>query len=119
MNISDNELNRIQEGFRGAFQSQGGTGYGFWSGKKYNPAGKTGTAENDLYKDGKMIAEAANLTLVGYAPYDDPEIAFAVVVPKLSKNRPAIMPINHAIGTGIMDTYFDMKKDKDKDEDEN
>src|SRR5690625_6991983 len=42
MKIKDSELKRIQEGFRGAFQSEGGTGYSYWSGKNYNPAGKTG-----------------------------------------------------------------------------
>lgn len=115
MNIEDNEIKRIQEGFRGAFQSSGGTGYGYWSGKKYNPAGKTGTAEYKVFEDGKMVSETENLSLVGYAPYDDPEVAFAVVVPNLAKNRPAITPINHAIGTGIMDAYFEMKEEKDKD----
>ena len=62
-----------------------------------------------------MVAETENLSLVGYAPYDDPEIAFAVVVPNLSKKRPRSNPINHAIGTGIMDAYFDMKKNKEDD----
>ena len=111
MNITDEEIKRIQNGFRGAFQSPGGTGYKYWSGKSYNPAGKTGTAEYDIYKGGKMISETENLSLVGYAPYDNPEIAFAVIVPKLSKNRAATIPINHAIGTGIMDAYFNMKKE--------
>jgi len=108
MNISDKQIKRIQQGFRGAFQEPGGTGYRHWSSKYYNPAGKTGTAENELYINGKKI-ETENLSLVGYAPYDDPEIAFAVVIPHLSKNRPGITPINHAIGMGIMDTYFAMK----------
>src|SRR5690625_53626 len=115
MKIKDSELKRIQEGFRGAFQSEGGTGYSYWSGKNYNPAGKTGTAEYKIYEDGEMVAETENLSLVGYAPYDDPEIAFAVVVPNLSKKRPRSNPINHAIGTGIMDAYFDMKKNKEDD----
>lgn len=114
INISDVELERIQKGFRGAFQASGGTGYGYWSGKSYNPAGKTGTAENKIYEDGKLIAETENLALVGYAPYDNPEIAFAVLVPNLAKKRNIAVPINHAIGTQLMDAYFDMKKDKNK-----
>src|SRR5699024_6840258 len=115
MNIKDSELKRIQEEFRGAFQSEGGTGYSYWYGENYNPARKTGTAEYKIYEDGEMVAETENLSLVGYAPYDDPEIAFAVVVPNLSKKRPRSNPINHAIGTGIMDAYFDMKKNKEDD----
>ncbi len=111
MNITENEINRIQKGFRGAFQSPGGTGSRYWAGKYYNPAGKTGTAENLIYKDGKLIAETENLSLIGYAPYDDPEIAFAVLVPNLAKQRSAAVPINHAIGTKLMDAYFDMKQE--------
>src|SRR5699024_847921 len=55
MNIKDSELKRIQDGFRGSFQSEGGTGYSYWSGKNYNPAGKTGTAEYKIYEDGEMV----------------------------------------------------------------
>src|SRR5699024_10554666 len=63
MKIKDSVLKRIQEGFRGAFQSEGGTGYSYWSGKNYNPAGKTGTAEYEIYEDGEMVAETENLSL--------------------------------------------------------
>src|SRR5699024_10301306 len=108
MNISDKQIKRNEQGFRDAFQEPGGAGYRNWSSKYYNLPVKTGTAENELYINGKKI-EPVDLDLVGYAPYDDPEIAFAVVIPHLSKNRPGITPINHAIGMGIMDTYFAMK----------
>src|SRR5699024_7105 len=70
MKIKDSELKRIQEGFRGAFQSEGGTGYSYWSGKNYNPAGKTGTAEYENYEDGEMVVETENLSLVGYVAYE-------------------------------------------------
>ena len=119
VNLSETEIKRIQSGFKGAFQQGGGTGTRFWGGKSYNPAGKTGTAESAVYRkvdgDYKKVAETENLTLVGYAPYDDPEIAFAVVVPFLNKSRSASVPINHEIGMGIMDHYFEMKKNKKED----
>lgn len=103
-------IKRVQEGFRRAYQEPGGTGYNYWSDKDYNPAGKTGTAENEVYEDGKKI-ELENLTLVGYAPYDDPEVAFAVVVPNLGDVR-GQHSINHAIGTGILDAYFELKQER-------
>src|SRR5699024_12331818 len=77
----------------------------------YKPAGKTGTEENEVYKDGKKIADTENLTLVGYAPYDDPEVAFAVVVPDTTKQGEHI---NSHIGRGILDSYFDLKEKRDK-----
>lgn len=106
-------IERVQEGFRRVFQERNGTGYAYWSSKDYYPAGKTGTAENEIFIDGKKY-DTENLTLVGYAPFDDPEVAFAVVVPNLGKVR-GQYTINHAIGTGILDTYFELKKERELD----
>lgn len=108
-------IKRVQEGFRRAFQEPGGTGYRHgWSDKSYKPAGKTGTAENAVYdKDGNKLAETDNYSLVGYAPYDEPEIAFAVVVPNLGTDNDE--QISHSIGTGLMDAYFDLKEKRDDD----
>lgn len=106
-------LKRVQEGFWSAFNSPGGTGYSHWAGKSYKAAGKTGTAENAIYENGKKIQETENLALVGYAPYDDPEVAFAVIAPHLGAVR-GQHPIAHAIGTQIMDAYFDMKVNEDE-----
>lgn len=115
VDMSDEHIKRVQEGFRQAFRSQGGTGYSYWANKSYEAAGKTGTAENEIYRDGRKIADTENLALVGYAPYNNPEVAFAVIVPNLSKSRGNA--INHKIGTGILDAYFDMKKSSTKKED--
>src|SRR5699024_5287918 len=47
--MDDKYIDRVQEGFRRAFQEQGGTGYAYFKDKDYNPAGKTGTAETEAY----------------------------------------------------------------------
>lgn len=109
-------IERVQEGFRQAFQSPGGTGYRYYSSKDYNPAGKTGTAENEVYIDGQKY-DTENLTLVGYAPYDDPEMAFAIVVPNTS-NISGRYPITHGIATRIMDTYFNMDESSSEEDEE-
>lgn len=111
VDMSQSEIERVQEGFYRAFRGSQGTGRSYWAGKSYNAVGKTGTAQNDLFKDGVRY-ETENLTLVGYAPYDNPEIAFAVVVPNLG-NRSGDA-INHRIGTRLMDTYFELKKERDQ-----
>lgn len=110
--MDDQMIKRVQEGFRRVFQEAGGTGYRHWANKPYKPAGKTGTAENEIYENGRKI-DTENLTLVGYAPYDDPEIAFAVVVPNLGKAR-GQHPVNHTIATRILDLYFEMKQNPDQ-----
>lgn len=97
--MKDKYIDRVQEGFRRAYQEPGGTVYAHFGEKSYNPAGKTGTAEN--IADGDYTE---NLTLIGYAPMDNPEIAFAVVVPHTGVAE----EINLKIGERIMDAYFDM-----------
>ena len=51
--------------------------------------------------------ETYNLTLVGYAPLEDPEVAFSVVVPWVHDDKTGI---NGYIGREIMDAYFDLKQ---------
>lgn len=117
--VDDEAIKRVQTGFQRVFNSPSGTGYRYWNGKSYKPAGKTGTAETSVYENGNRYS-VINLSLVGYAPYDDPEVAFAVLVPNLSSSS-AANGINHQIGTKIMDAYFERnidKKGKDEDEDE-
>ncbi|WP_010650890.1 peptidoglycan D,D-transpeptidase FtsI family protein [Oceanobacillus massiliensis] len=55
IDIDDNYLDRVQEGFRQVFQEQGGTAYSYFKDADYKAAGKTGTAEVGYYKDGKKL----------------------------------------------------------------
>ncbi|MFD1850267.1 peptidoglycan D,D-transpeptidase FtsI family protein [Oceanobacillus bengalensis] len=111
--ISMDYLDRVQEGFRRVFQEQGGTAASYFRNKEYKPAGKTGTAESEVFEtdaNGDVYGvETVNLNLIGYAPYDNPEIAFAIVVPNLN---PSYTGINNKIGEQIMDTYFELKKER-------
>ncbi|MED3663773.1 penicillin-binding protein 2 [Geobacillus stearothermophilus] len=102
-------IERVQEGFRRVMQEPGGTAYAYFAGAPYKPAGKTGTAE--AFYDGpiksRRNALTYNLTLVGYAPYNDPEVSFAVVVPWATQG--ASDGINNRIGRRILDAYFELK----------
>lgn len=108
--MSDSEIKRVQEGFRRAYSN--GTAASVFRNKPYKPAGKTGTAENEKYVDGKKIANTSNVALVGYAPYDDPEVAFAVIIPHMTNGN----QLNLRIGAGVLDTYFDLKKERNSGE---
>src|SRR5690625_1290253 len=121
INVDDSYIERTKEGFYQVVNEPRGTGYNYWAGKSYQPAGKTGTAENEIYEqrdDGTFYkkADTNNLSLVGFAPYDDPEVAFAVIVPNLNSTRGD--SINHKIGTGLMDLYFDMKEEQEDESEE-
>lgn len=115
IDMKDDYIKRVQEGFREVMQDPGGTANNVFAGEPYNPAGKTGTAQT--FYDGPNMAwrkggkggtplPTYNLTLVGYAPLDNPEIAFSVVVPWVDENS----RINKNIGRRALDAYFTLKK---------
>ncbi|MEI4800276.1 peptidoglycan D,D-transpeptidase FtsI family protein [Bacillus sp. NPDC077411] len=115
IDMKDEYINRVQEGFKMVMQTPNGTGYtnGF-AGATYDPAGKTGTAQAAYAGPNAKEVRAQigdrsiyNLTLVGYAPASDPEVSFSVVVPWLSGDQ---NPVSKKIGRRIMDAYFDLKK---------
>jgi penicillin-binding protein A len=127
LDIEENWIKRVQEGFRRVMQEPGGTAYGSFGGKgkTYRPAGKTGTAEafydGPRRKDfGKEPPETMNLSLVSYAPSDNPEVAMAVLVPWAYQGS-VDHGANKKIGERVLDAYFDLKKkraeeNKDKEE---
>ncbi|WP_396652957.1 peptidoglycan D,D-transpeptidase FtsI family protein [Metabacillus arenae] len=109
-------VKRVQEGFRRVMQEKRGTAYGYFMGADYNPAGKTGTAQAfyDGPNEDKFLTPTYNLTLVGYAPFNNPEVAFAVVVPWAYENASDSHPINNQIGRRIMDKYFELNEKQEE-----
>ncbi|WP_066173393.1 peptidoglycan D,D-transpeptidase FtsI family protein [Bacillus marinisedimentorum] len=105
------QINRVKEGFRKVFQEKKGTAYQYFKDTDYRPAGKTGTAETTYYGSNKELfgTKTTNLSLVGFAPLEKPEVAFAVVVPYTTSQG----HINGQIGREIMDAYFELKKQED------
>ena len=101
---TDEQFNVVYDGMKMVAQTRKGTahwlGYDSSQGTDYSPykiAAKTGTAQIDMNDP-----ELYNETLIAYAPYDDPQIAVAVVVPKMRSSS-----INSTIGGDIIKYYFD------------
>lgn len=115
--MSDSYIERVQEGFRQAFQENRGTAYGNFANKDYNPAGKTGTAESFYYdqEEGRRY-DTINRNIVGYAPMDDPEIAIAVMVPNVGVNATEDGNVSNKIAERIMDAYFELQEANDEDD---
>lgn len=105
--MDDSSLDIVKEGFRLVFEGSNGTAASQNYNKEFKVAGKTGTAQSNVNGD-----NVHNLSLIGYAPYDEPEVAFSIIVP----NNPAgsHYSINHTIGKRILTAYFDLKKDRDE-----
>jgi penicillin-binding protein A len=98
--MSSKDIELVQKGFYEVTHGNNGTAAWKFKNKDYNPAGKTGTAEVDKEKG------IVNKTLIGYAPYENPEVAFAVVVPDIKEGN-----TNSEIAEGALDAYFSMKEE--------
>lgn len=105
IDASRDEIHQVQKGFYRVFHGREGTA-NLFKDASYNAAGKSGTAEA-FYKGPNMkkAQPTYNTSLIGYAPFDQPEIAFATVVPwSHQKHDPYI---NKTISKRVMDTYFE------------
>lgn len=117
--IDQQYFDRVHQGFIMALQQSGGTGYSTFYKATYNPAGKTGTAQEYARDaEGRYIKDANgdfidvhSRTLIAYAPADKPEIAISVVVPQCELPSQS-HPISLQIGERAMQAYFDLKKER-------
>lgn len=110
VDISDENLNTIQKGFHDvANENNAWTTAKGLADAKMDLAAKTGTAEMSVFEDGDEIS-VDNLNMVSYGPYDDPEIAFAVVIPQIRRSDDRGTP-NQKITKEVMDAYYDLYKD--------
>ncbi len=109
---SDEEIKRVKEGLRQVYIGSQGSARNNFGNAPYTAAGKTGTAEVVYYGP---IREAwktntVNLTHAGFAPYENPEVAYAVMIPWASTNFNLYLPHNNEIAREILDYYFELKK---------
>lgn len=107
-------FDRVREGFRRGVQDSRGTGFGAFSGSSYNPAGKTGTAQTLLLDDNGIPVRPAvsvhNVTFVGWAPVENPEVSVAVILP--AGEIPGMTPGNttaQIIAREAMEAFFELR----------
>jgi cell division protein FtsI/penicillin-binding protein 2 len=112
VDMSDEYILRVQQGLRNVMTR--GTASSRFANKSYQPAGKTGTAQVSVAVgegDNRKLIDGNTQTLVGYAPYNNPEIAFAIVVPnvKLERNG-GRQGMAQEIASQALDAYFELKE---------
>lgn len=90
--ISQENLDIVQKSMLEVTQNEDGTAYSMFGNYKVKVAAKTGTAEN---------SGSDHSTFICYAPYDDPEVAIAVVLEHGAKGKYSMQ-----IAKDLLDTYF-------------
>ncbi len=100
LNISEENLDAIREGMKGVTSEPGGTAYSTFADFNIDIAGKTGSAQTGV--DGE-----AHGWFVGFAPYDEPEIAVVVMVEKAGSGG-----YTAVVAKEIMEEYFGMNSEK-------
>lgn len=109
--LKDNDNWRIvHQGLWNVTNKLGGTAYKVFKDAAYQSAGKTGTAQvvgmaEDQKYDKKKINERLrdNAIFVGYAPYDQPEIAVSVAIENAGHGGTSAAPIARE----LFDIYLD------------
>lgn len=119
INNSDAEIRQVQAGLRQVYVGAGGTARQFFGDAKYTAAGKTGTAEAGYYGARKDYYGTRTLTLthVGYAPYDNPEVAYAVVIPWMTTLMSGYDQTASVIAKRAVDAYFEVSAKQNKEGD--
>lgn len=106
----EEEIDRVKQGLRRVYTGSQGSARAWFSNTPYTAAGKTGTAEVVYYGPirEKFGTETNTLTHVGFAPFENPEVAYAVIIPWVSAD--AAYGSNNEIAREILDVYFELKK---------
>ena len=95
LNVDPWVIDAVKQGMLAVTSQPDGTAYWAFYDLPIRVAGKTGTAENPLGK--------SHAWFVGFAPFDDPEIAVAVVVDQGGSGSVVAAPVARA----IFDAYFE------------
>ncbi|MEY2355120.1 peptidoglycan D,D-transpeptidase FtsI family protein [Lysinibacillus capsici] len=105
------EIDYVKQGLRRVYTGSHGTARAQFADTPYTAAGKTGTAEVVYYGPLREHygTNTINLTHVGFAPYENPEIAYAVVIPWVNTNLAPHYYQNNVIARRSLDKYFELK----------
>ena len=96
--ISEENLTAILEGMRGVTTESGGTAYRIFKNFNIEIGGKTGSAQK--------TNGTANAWFVGFAPYNDPEIAVVVIIENRRIRKPCMLCCKRSYSTVFWYEWF-------------
>lgn len=109
---SKEEIDHVKEGLRKVYIGSNGSARSAFYDAPYTAAGKTGTAQVVYYgpqKD-KYGTDTINNVHVGFAPYENPEVAYAVIFPWSTTNFDVHLGQANRAAREILDYYFELKE---------
>ncbi len=112
INNTEEEINHVKEGLNRVYTGGFGSARGSFATAEYTAAGKTGTAQV-IYSDpskGISMKDTINLVHVGFAPYENPEVAYAVMIPWATTNFDNSLPHASRVARESLDAYFELQK---------
>ncbi|MEI4770896.1 penicillin-binding protein 2 [Psychrobacillus sp. FJAT-51614] len=116
LNVVDNtqeEINRMREGMKLVYSGSKGTARSAFGTAPYQGAGKTGTAQSFFHDfalpKSQRNVSTVNLTHIGFAPFDNPEIAYALVIPQASLESSYKTNFSTPIAKELVDKYFEIQ----------
>lgn len=109
---SEEEIAHVQEGLRRVYFGGGGSARKQFATADYTAAGKTGTAQVVYYgpQEEKYGTDTINLVHVGYAPFENPEIAYAIIYPWATTDFDTYFTQGNETARELLDAYFELKK---------
>ncbi len=105
VNVDPEAFERVHRGFWAVTHDVGSRSYNNFGNYPVGVAGKTGSGESFYQGEVKEIINEAttNSTYVAFAPYENPEIAVAVIVPYIRNE--SVLPAGDLV-KATMDAYF-------------
>lgn len=106
------QIDQIKKGMSLVYNGDNGSARWYFNDKPYKAAGKTGTAEVVYFGPDREQwgLETINTTHVGFAPFDNPEIAYAVLIPWAPYHNGVYESSGTLLAEEIVDAYFAIQK---------
>ena len=112
------QIDQVKKGMSRVYYGSNGSARSYFGDAPYQAAGKTGTAQVVYYdtKKENWGDQTINSTHIGFAPFDKPEIAYAVIMPWAPFYNGQYESTGTILAREVVDAYYEIKNKKKEEE---
>lgn len=112
---TEKQIEHIKKGMSLVYYGDHGSARSYFGDTPYKAAGKTGTAQVVYFgpDQDSWGEETINSTHIGFAPFDNPEIAYAVMIPWAPYYNGQYESTGTILAREVVDAYFEIQKKND------